>query len=539
MSPASAAPVRYDVVIPTTGRPTLATLLDALIAGSGPPPGRILVVDDRPQRSARLLGGPLHPRVEVLQGAGRGPGAARNAAWRASEAEWVAFLDDDVVTDPDWPARLAADLAGLPARTAASQGRIRVPLPAERRPTDWERNVAGLETALWATADMAYRRTALAAVGGFDERFPRAYREDADLGLRVTRAGWEIVRGARAVTHAVRPAGPLVSVRLQAGNADDVLMHALHGRRWRAAAGVPRGRRPLHLATTAAGLLAVAGLLGSGRAPAQRGRLAAHRGRLAAHRGRLGSSRGPLDGRRAGAVAAAGWLAGTAELAWARIAPGPRNPRELLTMLVTSVLIPPTASYHWAAGLLRVRRLLRDRTRAPRPRPDAVLLDRDGTLIVDVPYNGDPAKVVAMTGARDALDRLRAAGVALGVVSNQSGVARGLLTLERLDAVNRRVEELLGPLGPWAVCPHGPDDGCACRKPAPGLVLRAAAALGVDPARCAVVGDIGADVEAARAAGARPVLVPTPRTRPEELEAAPEVAPDLRAAVELLIGGRP
>jgi HAD superfamily hydrolase (TIGR01662 family) len=168
-----------------------------------------------------------------------------------------------------------------------------------------------------------------------------------------------------------------------------------------------------------------------------------------------------------------------------------------------------------------------------------VLLDRDGTLVVDVPYNGDPARVEPVPGAREALDRLRDAGVRVGVVSNQSGVARGLVTRDAVDAVNERVEELLGPLGPWAVCLHGPGDGCGCRKPAPGLVLRAAEELGVDPRRCAVVGDIGADVEAARAAGARGVLVPTSATRPEEVRAAPEVAPTLAAAVDLLLGCRP
>lgn len=169
-------------------------------------------------------------------------------------------------------------------------------------------------------------------------------------------------------------------------------------------------------------------------------------------------------------------------------------------------------------------------------RPDAVLLDRDGTLILDVPYNGDPELVEPLPRVREALDRLRAAGMALAVVSNQSGVAREWLTADQVSAVNRRVEEMLGPLGPFAVCPHGPEEGCACRKPAPGLVLEAAAALGVAPERCAVVGDIGADVEAARAAGARGVLVPTPQTRQEEIDAAPEVARDLEAAAELLIG---
>jgi D-glycero-D-manno-heptose 1,7-bisphosphate phosphatase len=172
-------------------------------------------------------------------------------------------------------------------------------------------------------------------------------------------------------------------------------------------------------------------------------------------------------------------------------------------------------------------------------RPAAVLFDRDGTLVRDVPYNGDPARVDPMPGAREALDRLRAAGIAVGVVSNQSGVARGLVTMDEVEAVNRRVDDLLGPLEPWAVCPHGPEDGCACRKPEPGLIRGAAEALGVEPDRCAVVGDIGSDVEAARAAGARAVLVPTARTRPDEVEAAPEVASDVGEAVELLLGGKP
>src|SRR3954469_8398557 len=133
------------------------------------------------------------------------------------------------------------------------------------------------------------------------------------------------------------------------------------------------------------------------------------------------------------------------------------------------------------------------------PAPRAVLLDRDGTLIVDVPYNGDPGQVQPLPGARTALERLRAAGVRLAVVSNQSGVARGLLTPSQVDAVNARVEELLGPLGTWQVCPHAPEDGCDCRKPGPALVERAAAELGTDTSRCVVVGDIGADVGAALA----------------------------------------
>jgi histidinol-phosphate phosphatase family protein len=511
--------VRYEVVVPTTGRASLRALLPALAAGDGPLPDRVLLVDDRGDRSGPLVEachlGPLVARVHVIAGAAAGPAAARNRGWRAAAAEWVAFLDDDVIPPPGWRAALAADLMALDAGVAGSQGRIRVPLPRHRRPTDWERNVAGLERARWATADMAYRREALARVGGFDERFPRAYREDADLGLRMTAAGWRIVQGRRTVLHPVGTAPRGVSLAKQAGNADDALMRALHGRDWRERAGVPRGRRPRHLATAAAGLAAVA---------------AAARARVTA---RAGSRAGTTSGQVA-ALAGAGWLAGTAELAWARIAPGPRRRDEALTMAWTSALMPFAATAWWLRGWAAVPRLLRD-PRQPRPRPRAVLFDRDGTLIVDVPYNGDPARVLPMGGAVEALDRLRAAGVKTGVVSNQSGVARGLLTPAEVEAVNARVDALLGPLGPVEWCPHAPDDGCDCRKPRPGLIARAAARLGLDPRDCAVVGDIGADVEAAAAAGARGVLVPSERTRREEVAAAPEVAPDLLGAVELLL----
>jgi histidinol-phosphate phosphatase family protein len=505
--------VTYEVVIPTAGRPALAALLPALAAGDGPLPERVLLVDDRWERSRPLVAarhlGPLVGRVFVLPGDGRGPAAARNAGWRAARAPWVAFLDDDVIPPPGWRAALAADLAGLAHDVAGSQGAIRVPLPRDRAPTDWERDVAGLERACWATADMAYRRDALAAVGGFDERFPRAYREDADLGLRLLAAGHRIVRGRRRVLHPVGEAGPAVSLRRQAGNADDALMRALHGRGWHERAGVPTGRRRRHAATAGAGV-AAAGLALAGRRH-----------------------------RRAAAILAAAWAASTAELAWARIASGPRTGGEVVTMAWTSALLPFAATAWWLRGVAGARGALRDERRAPRPRPRAVLFDRDGTLAVDVPYNGDPGLVHPLPGAREALARLRAAGVRTAVVSNQSGVARGRLTAAQVEAVGARLDELIGPLGPVEWCPHGAGDGCDCRKPRPGLVLRAAARLGVAPHECAVVGDIGADVEAARAAGARGVLVPTPATRHAEIAAAPEVAPDLAAAIDLLLDGRP
>lgn len=131
---------------------------------------------------------------------------------------------------------------------------------------------------------------------------------------------------------------------------------------------------------------------------------------------------------------------------------------------------------------------------------------------MDVPYNGDPAKVVPMPGAREALDRLRAAGLPIAVVSNQSGIGRGIVTRAQVDAVNRRVEEVLGPFAGFFLCPHAPDDDCECRKPKPKLLLDAARALNVPPADCAYLGDKESDVQAAHNAGVVPVKIDGIRT---------------------------
>jgi histidinol-phosphate phosphatase family protein len=165
-------------------------------------------------------------------------------------------------------------------------------------------------------------------------------------------------------------------------------------------------------------------------------------------------------------------------------------------------------------------------------RIDAVLFDRDGTLIVDVPYNGERDLVRTVAGARRAVDRVRRAGLPVAIVTNQSGLARRRFDERDLARVHTRVEELLGPFAAIEHCPHGPEAGCACRKPRPGLVLAAAARLGVDPRRCLVVGDTAADLGAAEAAGAVGVLVPNERTRRDEVVAAPRVAADLAEAVD-------
>jgi glycosyltransferase involved in cell wall biosynthesis len=310
--------VGYCVVIPTIGRPSLSTVVAALARGSGPLPNDVIVVNDRPDRQL-CLSPPqrLAGRLRVLQCPGRGPAAARNVGWRAATAPWIVFLDDDVVLGNRWREELAQDLDAA-AGAAGVQGDLTVALPANRRPTDWERQVAALATAPWITADMAYRRDVLAQVDGFDERFPRAYREDTDLALRVIEHGHRLARGRRRAEHPVGTAGLWVSVSRQRGNADDALLRRLHGPHWRRLAGSPRGRRPYHAAIAASGLVAI-GALALGR-------------------------------RRLAAFAAGAWLAGTAEFAGRRIVAGPRTWREIVAMALTSVVIPPVATTHWLLG---------------------------------------------------------------------------------------------------------------------------------------------------------------------------------------------
>ncbi len=166
-------------------------------------------------------------------------------------------------------------------------------------------------------------------------------------------------------------------------------------------------------------------------------------------------------------------------------------------------------------------------------RSEAILFDREGALVGDLPAGGDPAELELVPGAADAVARARAAGMSVGVVTSQS--AEQGLTSEEAARVNARVDELLGPVDVWLECTHDPDEDCPCRMPAPGLIYLAAAALGTRPEKCIVVGDAVEDVEAAQAAGARVVLVPTARTRPEAIDAAPVVAATLDEAVAIAL----
>lgn len=148
----------------------------------------------------------------------------------------------------------------------------------------------------------------------------------------------------------------------------------------------------------------------------------------------------------------------------------------------------------------------------------AVFLDKDGTLIENVPYNVDPDKIQLCQGAAAGLQLLHAANYKLIVITNQSGIARGYFQEPELIAVERRLQTLLAavkvPLSGFYYCPHHPDGhvspyaiACHCRKPQPGLLYQAAAAQSIDLAQSWFVGDILNDVEAGRSAGCRTILV--------------------------------
>ncbi len=146
--------------------------------------------------------------------------------------------------------------------------------------------------------------------------------------------------------------------------------------------------------------------------------------------------------------------------------------------------------------------------------PVAVLLDRDGTINVDTGYISDPDTLVLEDGAVQGLQALTVAGIPLVVLSNQSGIGRGFFGMAAVDDVNRALERLLArdnvAIAAWYVCPHHPDaHDCDCRKPLPGLALRAASDLRLDLSACWMIGDKRSDLEMADAVGASSILVLT------------------------------
>jgi D-glycero-D-manno-heptose 1,7-bisphosphate phosphatase len=176
---------------------------------------------------------------------------------------------------------------------------------------------------------------------------------------------------------------------------------------------------------------------------------------------------------------------------------------------------------------------------AGRRRP-AVFLDRDGTIIDDVHYLANPDRVTPIAGASDAIARLRAAGYAIVVITNQSGLARGLITPSQYDAVRARTDALFAaagaPLDATYMCPHHPtvSGPCDCRKPGLELYSRSARDLALGLPGSILIGDRWRDIAAAPSLGARGILVPRATTPADEVEQATreaDVAPSLAAAV--------
>ena len=167
-----------------------------------------------------------------------------------------------------------------------------------------------------------------------------------------------------------------------------------------------------------------------------------------------------------------------------------------------------------------------------------VILDRDGTLIEERHYLAEPDGVALIPGAADALRAFRELGLGLVVVTNQSVVGRGMVDEAGLERIHDRMRELLSEhgVGVDAVyhCPHLPEDGCGCRKPETGLVVRASADLEFDPARAFVVGDHASDIELGRRIGATTILVLTGHGREEGGDHAHHVAPDLQGAAAII-----
>lgn len=170
-----------------------------------------------------------------------------------------------------------------------------------------------------------------------------------------------------------------------------------------------------------------------------------------------------------------------------------------------------------------------------------ILLDRDGTIIVDKHYLSEPAGVELLPGAATGLKKMQDLGFGLAVLTNQSGVGRGYYDIASVHACNARMVELLEAHGVTIAgvyhCPHAPEDGCDCRKPAPGLMNQAVDALGFDSRDAIMIGDKQADMGVGHTSGATTILVRTGKGAAHEercRDLADYVVDDLEAAAEVV-----
>lgn len=168
----------------------------------------------------------------------------------------------------------------------------------------------------------------------------------------------------------------------------------------------------------------------------------------------------------------------------------------------------------------------------------AVFIDRDGTLMRDIDYCGDPNEVAIFDGVSAALRRLKAGGYKVIVITNQSGIGRGYFDENAYRAVEAELERQIGAglIDATYFCPHSPEQACQCRKPEPGMVIQAAREHSINLSHSYFIGDKESDVECGRRAGTKTILVETGYGGAADKKSADTVVTDLAAAVRFILG---
>lgn len=317
--------MRVSVVAPTYNRPDLLDRCLNALAGQDFDPDQyeVIVADDAASEATRRRVAEWADYTDVTfrhvaPTSAHGPAAARNAGWRAARGTIIAFTDDDCVPDPRW---LAEGIAAIEAGADAVSGRVIVPLP-KKRPTDYQRDAAGLQIAEFVTANCFARRDALEAIGGFDERYASAWREDSDLQFSLLERGYRIVRAPRAVVvHPIRPASWGVSLRQQRKSLFNALLYKKFPNRYRMGIqpSPPWGYYATVLAIGAA-LVSIA-----------------------------------LGWTAAAVVALAVWLSLTVRFCARRLRGASMAPGHVAEMVVTSALIPPLSVFWRLYGAWKFR----------------------------------------------------------------------------------------------------------------------------------------------------------------------------------------
>ncbi|WP_156396670.1 glycosyltransferase family 2 protein [Noviherbaspirillum sp. Root189] len=324
----STASIAASIVVPTRGRPQLLNrcLASLVLQSFDPDRFEIIIVDDGPSNDTRevVADWAVHteekggPQVTYIPSMGpHGPAAARNHGWRAARGAIIAFTDDDTIARADW---LRNGLQAFADDVHAVCGRIVMPL--EHTPTDYELDAKNLETAEFVTANCFCRKKVLEDLGGFDERFRFAWREDSDLHFRLLDYRANIVREPNAVMmHPIRPAGWGVSLQQVKKVQFDALLYKKHPTLYRRKI---RGKPRWDFYLTVGALLVMLVSL-------------------------------PADAKGVTVLSGLVWAFMTVRFCVQRLRKTSKAPGHVLEMLVTSALIPPMAVFWRAVGAFRYK----------------------------------------------------------------------------------------------------------------------------------------------------------------------------------------